>query len=384
LELYLIIVRVAMGCRSSTPIVEHEYGGGTGDGSRSFPAGDPAATSIDVLTLADLARFDNRRRFTRRGGSHEDRMADIAALQQSLSLMETFFESLLGQASTGFFMEAMDPNNNAQGPPPASDAAIASLIQSPLTAKELILFQNKMCSVCCEVFKVDQVVSRLPCGHVYHPNCVEPWLARHCTCPSCRYELPTDDDDFEEGRMERMNLRKLPEICSDCDASSHSSEDHPDVTWDETSTASGDEEGVHLMDGYQQWYGFDEDFQAQEDEETRSWFRDHGLGSYRSREEQSWMMRLIDEDVMDRPTSTLPAAMRRSRSQDVRGEDVAGEEQRTGIVEEPTPRTSNSTSRRKTQFDDHSETRHPVAAIKEEEFINKSIPCGDDEIISVG
>jgi hypothetical protein len=138
------------------------------------------------------------------------------------------------------------------------------------------------------------------------------------------------------------------------------------------------------MDGYQQWYGFDEDFQAQEDEETRSWFRDHGLGSYRSREEQSWMMRLIDEDVMDRPTSTLPAAMRRSRSQDVRGEDVAGEEQRTGIVEEPTPRTSNSTSRRKTQFDDHSETRHPVAAIKEEDFINKSIPCGDDEIISVG
>jgi hypothetical protein len=361
-----------MGCRSSAPLDVVERRRDDEFFAARMPAGDgraaaDGAPSIEVLTLADLVTLDTGRHRTLSRGRrnrdariHEDHMAEIAAIQQSLSMMEQFFENLIA-GQTSFLNEAMDPNNSqGAGPPPASDAAIASLIQSSLTEKELKLLTNKLCSVCCEGLVVGQVVSRLPCGHLYHPNCVEPWLHRHCTCPACRYELPTDDQDFEEGRMQRMKTRKLPvavpaccEDDSDDDDSSHSSEIRPDITWDETSTTSWGEEGVHLMDGYQHWF---DEFREQADEDM---FVGNGV---RSRNQASWMVRLIDEDGEDRPTSTLPAAMERLNSSGNVREESPDE---GGLV---TPKISNESD--KGRFDDDGDacTDELIAANEQDEY----------------
>ncbi|XP_062380564.1 E3 ubiquitin-protein ligase RNF103 [Sardina pilchardus] len=44
------------------------------------------------------------------------------------------------------------------------------------------------CVVCLENFEVDCLVMGLPCGHVFHQQCIVVWLAggRHC-CPVCRW-----------------------------------------------------------------------------------------------------------------------------------------------------------------------------------------------------
>ena len=162
------------------------------------------STIMLELDASDDARARPRTRMRQRAGRRrnddEVRLAEIMALQQSLAAMEDFFQSLLGQAN--FYMEALDPQNSASGggPPPVAKRVLEEL---PDITKE-------SCQVLCGICGEEAAETRLPCGHAFHrASCVEPWLSRHCTCPICRYELPTDDESYEPGRIERMSSRKI-------------------------------------------------------------------------------------------------------------------------------------------------------------------------------
>ena len=59
----------------------------------------------------------------------------------------------------------------------------------------------KECVVCCEAFSTRQTVLQLPaCGHIFHESCALLWLTKQNTCPYCRRELPTDDDEYDNER----------------------------------------------------------------------------------------------------------------------------------------------------------------------------------------
>ncbi|KAJ8513994.1 hypothetical protein OPV22_004428 [Ensete ventricosum] len=42
------------------------------------------------------------------------------------------------------------------------------------------------CSICLEKFSEGEGVIRLPCRHMYHHACLEPWMQTHQLCPYCR------------------------------------------------------------------------------------------------------------------------------------------------------------------------------------------------------
>ncbi|XP_010939707.2 E3 ubiquitin-protein ligase ATL31-like [Elaeis guineensis] len=51
------------------------------------------------------------------------------------------------------------------------------------------------CAVCLSEFEDDETLRVLPkCSHVFHPDCIDAWLASHVTCPVCRSNLVPDPE----------------------------------------------------------------------------------------------------------------------------------------------------------------------------------------------
>lgn len=45
------------------------------------------------------------------------------------------------------------------------------------------------CAVCLDPYQLQDVIRLLPCKHVYHKSCIDPWLLEHRTCPMCKNDI---------------------------------------------------------------------------------------------------------------------------------------------------------------------------------------------------
>lgn len=78
--------------------------------------------------------------------------------------------------------------NGRQGPPPAPRAAIDAMPTIKISRRHLR--SDSQCPVCQEKFELGSEAREMPCNHIYHSDCIVPWLVEHNSCPVCRVELP--------------------------------------------------------------------------------------------------------------------------------------------------------------------------------------------------
>lgn len=100
------------------------------------------------------------------------------------------------------FGQFVENANACKGSPPAALKVVEDLPFVEFTAEELSN-EDVVCAVCKDNIVLEDKVRRLPCCHYYHQDCIVPWLSIRNTCPVCRYELPTDDPDYERSKCER-------------------------------------------------------------------------------------------------------------------------------------------------------------------------------------
>jgi hypothetical protein len=88
-------------------------------------------------------------------------------------------------------------------PPPTSKKFLDDL-KDHLVRNE----DEVQCPICLKNMEEDDIVNELPCKHKFHKECILPWLQKTCSCPCCRFELPTDDKDFEEMRRQKKRAKQ--------------------------------------------------------------------------------------------------------------------------------------------------------------------------------
>ncbi|CAN8264306.1 unnamed protein product [Cochlearia groenlandica] len=111
-----------------------------------------------------------------------------------------------------------------RGAPPAAKSAIEALetFEVGLSEKEGETMVE-VCAVCKDGMVMGETVKKLPCGHCYHGNCIVPWLGTRNSCPVCRFQIGTDDADYEEERKKKSSSSTLNDSAAAAAASSSSS-----------------------------------------------------------------------------------------------------------------------------------------------------------------
>ena len=47
------------------------------------------------------------------------------------------------------------------------------------------------CSICHNSYSVEDKITRLACGHLFHYNCIKEWGYYNPSCPLCKISIPT-------------------------------------------------------------------------------------------------------------------------------------------------------------------------------------------------
>ncbi|KAM7238797.1 hypothetical protein CapIbe_010317 [Capra ibex] len=97
-------------------------------------------------------------------------------------------------------------------PPPAAKTAVENLPRTVIGGSQAEL----KCPVCLLEFEEAETAIEMPCHHLFHSNCILPWLSKTNSCPLCRHELPTDDDTYEEHKRDKAFGDGPRPVCTLC------------------------------------------------------------------------------------------------------------------------------------------------------------------------
>ena len=113
-------------------------------------------------------------------------LKDLTSLHSDLEFVQDIIDELVTGISG--YVEYFKIYNHLSVPFVSVTHALEMVGVAELDDKEY----KDVSTICLEKLEVEVVggLTRMPCAHVFHKDCVAEWLRRIHMCPLCRFELP--------------------------------------------------------------------------------------------------------------------------------------------------------------------------------------------------
>lgn len=70
-----------------------------------------------------------------------------------------------------------------------SEADFDKLNHITITKNNLKKFNDKICNICMDTYKNTNILTELPCNHLFHKECIKQWVcSENVHCPMCRHD----------------------------------------------------------------------------------------------------------------------------------------------------------------------------------------------------
>ncbi|KAF5749862.1 E3 ubiquitin-protein ligase RING1 [Tripterygium wilfordii] len=156
--------------------------------------------SVDHAEFDPFAFLQNHLQHLRSGGAQIQFVIENNPSDSGFRLPSNIGDYFVGPGLEQLIQQLAENDPNRYGTPPASKSAIDTLPTVKVT-HEFLNTEMNQCAVCMDEFDLGAEAKQMPCKHLYHKDCILPWLELHNSCPVCRHELPTDDPDYERRRV---------------------------------------------------------------------------------------------------------------------------------------------------------------------------------------
>jgi len=192
-----------------------------------------------ILCLGPIARCcnDMRNRSTEREETRERKKELKMRISKSLITKKVLRHGLSREPSASN-EENVDSNNEdyISSNIDNEDQLEKGGINEDDEAVSVIYDASTICSICLERFKVGEEVSwskKGKCDHVFHHECISPWLLKNENCPCCRGQYLLDSSEVcnsdETAGFDQSQRRQRTNIFWALMMHAKSSQTHPDL-----------------------------------------------------------------------------------------------------------------------------------------------------------